>query len=46
MLKMLLAYKQFYEVFVVAFPGGRGTKNMVEQATAANIPVIGHWEKS
>jgi hypothetical protein len=25
---------------VVAFPGGRGTKNMVEQAKAAGIPVF------
>ena len=24
---------------VIAFPGGRGTQNMIEQATAAGIPV-------
>ena len=25
---------------VIAFPGGKGTANMIEQATAANIPII------
>jgi len=24
---------------VIAFPGGKGTENMIKQATAANIPV-------
>lgn len=25
---------------VIAFPGGRGTKNMIEQAEGANVPVV------
>lgn len=25
---------------VIAFPGGRGTRNMIEQAEGANVPVV------
>lgn len=31
-------------LFVLAFPGGRGTANMIEQAEARGISVVGpHW---
>ena len=31
---------------VVAFPGGKGTKNMIELAKKANVPVLNHFDLS